>query len=95
MNYILYVNAMAESIKKVAKQSKTVLNNPDLHENQVTVIQSKMEELENQFQGPTEPDQEEAGVAGGLSLLLPAYPSTGADISNYHAGLCHHFLAGL
>ena len=41
---------MAESIKKVSKQSKTVLNNPpDLHESQVKVIQSKMEELENQF----------------------------------------------
>ena len=36
---------MAESIKKVSKQSKTVLNNPDLHESQVTVIQSKMDVL--------------------------------------------------
>jgi len=43
------VNAMAESIKKVSKQSKTVLNNPDLHESQVTVIQSKMDVLEDQF----------------------------------------------
>ena len=41
---------MAESFKKVFQQSKTVLNNPpDLHESQVKVIQSKMEELENQF----------------------------------------------
>ena len=40
---------MAESIKKVSKQSKTVLNNPDLHESQVTVIQSKMDVLEDQF----------------------------------------------
>ena len=40
---------MAESIKKVSKQSKTVLNKPDLHESQEKVIQSKMEELENQF----------------------------------------------
>jgi hypothetical protein len=46
---ILQVNAMAESIKKVSKQSKTVLNNPDLPESQVKVIRSKMEELENQF----------------------------------------------
>merc|ERR1719470_81878 len=40
------VNVMAESIKKVSKQSKTVLNNPDLHESQVTVIQTKMDVLE-------------------------------------------------
>ena len=32
-------------IKKVSKQSETVLNNPDLHESQGKVIQSKMEEL--------------------------------------------------
>ena len=40
---------MAESIKKVSKQCKTVLNNPDLHESLVKVIQSKMGELEDQF----------------------------------------------
>ena len=40
---------MAESIKKMSKQSKTYLNNPDLHESQVKVIQSKMEELEKQL----------------------------------------------
>ena len=43
------VNAMAESIKKVSKQSKSVLSNPDLNEGQLNVIQAKMEELENQF----------------------------------------------
>ena len=48
-NKSLQVNAMAETIKKVSKQSKTVLSNPELHESQVTVIQTKMEELENQF----------------------------------------------
>ena len=29
--FILQVNTMAESIKKVSKQSKTILNNQDLH----------------------------------------------------------------
>ena len=40
---------MAESSKKVSKQCKIVLNNPDLHESLVKVIQSKMGELEDQF----------------------------------------------
>ena len=35
--------------RKCSKQSETVLNNPDLHESQGKVIQSKMEELENKF----------------------------------------------
>ena len=34
---------------QVSKKSKTVFNNPDLHESQVKVIQSKMEEQEKQF----------------------------------------------
>ena len=42
-------NAMAESIKKMSQQSQTFLNNPDLHESQGKVIQSKMGELEDQF----------------------------------------------
>jgi len=43
------VNAMAETIKKVSKQCKSVLSNQELDEGQGKVIQSKMEELENQF----------------------------------------------
>ena len=42
-------SSSCRNIKKVSEQSQTVLNNPDLHESQVKVIQSKMEELENQF----------------------------------------------
>ena len=40
---------MAETIKKVSKQCKSVLSNQELDEGQGKVIQSKMEELENQF----------------------------------------------
>ena len=40
---------MAESIKKVSTQSKTVVYNPDLHESQAKVIQSMIGELEDQF----------------------------------------------
>ena len=46
---------MTETIKKVSKQCQSVLankhanNNPDLDEDEVIVIQSKMEELDNQF----------------------------------------------
>ena len=46
---------MNESIKKVTKQCQAVLlnrhsnNNPDLNKDQVDVIQSKLEDLENHF----------------------------------------------
>ena len=40
---------MAESIMKISTQSKTVVNNPDLHESLAKVIPSKMGELEDQF----------------------------------------------
>ena len=46
---------MTETIKKVSKQCQSVVankhanNNPDLDEDEVIVIQSKMEELDNQF----------------------------------------------
>ena len=40
------MNAIAESIKKWSKESKTILNHPDLLE---SLIQSKMDELEDLF----------------------------------------------
>ena len=40
---------MAESIKKVSKQSKAVLTNHDPYESLGKVIQSKMDDLENQL----------------------------------------------
>ena len=40
---------MAESIKKISTQSKTVVNIPGLHESLTKVIPSKMGELEDQF----------------------------------------------
>ena len=43
------VNAMAETIKKVSKQSKAALNNPDLNQTQLKMIETKMSELEDQF----------------------------------------------
>ena len=43
------VNAMAETVKKVGKQSKTALNNPDLNQTQLKVIETKMAELEDHF----------------------------------------------
>ena len=43
------VNAMADTIKKVSKQSKTVINNPDLNPQQLQLIETKMAELEDLF----------------------------------------------
>ena len=43
------VNAMADTIKKVSKQSKTVINNPDLNPQQLKLIETKMAELEDLF----------------------------------------------
>ena len=45
------VNAMAETIKKVSKQSKAALNNPDLNQTQLKMIETKMSDLEDQFTG--------------------------------------------
>ena len=45
------MNAMAETIKKVSKQSKAALNNPDLNQTQLKMIETKMSELEDQFTG--------------------------------------------
>merc|ERR1719410_2219998 len=43
------VNAMAETIKKVSKQSKAAINNPDLNQTQLKMIETKMAELEDHF----------------------------------------------
>ena len=43
------VNAMAETIKKVTKQSKAAVNNPDLNQTQLDVIETKTADLEEQF----------------------------------------------
>merc|ERR1719210_2890017 len=43
------VNAMSETIKKVSKQSKAALNNPDLNQTQLKMIETKMAELEDHF----------------------------------------------
>ena len=43
------VNAISETIKELSKQSKTVLNSPNLYGDLVMVMQSKMDNLEIQF----------------------------------------------
>lgn len=40
---------MAETIKKVSKQSNAAINNPDLNQSQLKMIETKMAELEEHF----------------------------------------------
>jgi hypothetical protein len=55
------------------------------------VIQSKMDELESQFKALLSLTKK-GHVLMEDSLLLPAYPGTGADLKNYHAGYVITFL---